>query len=125
MPDRLRFLVKTIVGSLPVKDPHTQQRQQRSIIDPHPIHHTKPFSPSDHVGPQPIIKEQVREDAIPPAMVCSCLVLPVLVDPMEGSLGDLSNFSSAFPSRRKRRERLPLESLDNVPIQTMGYTLRC
>ena len=33
MPDRLHGLVKTIVGSLPIEDPHAQQRQQRRIVD--------------------------------------------------------------------------------------------
>ena len=28
MPDRLRSLVETIIGSLPVEDPHAQQQQQ-------------------------------------------------------------------------------------------------
>ena len=43
----------------------------------------------DHMGPQLIVKEQVREDVVPPAMVSSHLILPLLVDPMEGVLGDL------------------------------------
>ena len=51
------------------------------------------------MGPQPIVKVQVREDVIPPTMVCSCLVLPRLANPVEGILGDLSNFLSAFPSK--------------------------
>ena len=45
----------------------------------------------DHMGPQPIVKEQVREDVIPPAMVSSHLILPLLADPMKGILGDLQN----------------------------------
>ena len=56
----------------------------------------KPFSPADHVGPQPIIKEQVRKDIIPPAMVSSRLVLPLLVDPMKGILGNLQNSPQRF-----------------------------
>ena len=57
MPDRLSGLVKTIVRSLPIKDPHAQQQQQRGVVDLRPVDHTEPFSPSDHMGPQPIIKE--------------------------------------------------------------------
>ena len=49
----------------------------------------EPFSPVDHVGPQPIIKEQVQEDVIPPVMVGGHLVLPLLADSMKGILGDL------------------------------------
>ena len=81
--------METIIQSLPVEDPHAQQRQQRQIIDLHLIDHTQPFSPTDHMGPQLIIKEQVRKDVIPPAMVCGCLVLPLLTDSMKGILGDL------------------------------------
>ena len=99
MPDHLSGLVKMIVRSLPVEDPHAQQRQQRSIIDLCPINDPEPFGPSDHMGPQLIVKVQVWEDIVPPPMVCSRLVLPLLADPVEGSLGDLSNFSSAFPSK--------------------------
>ena len=89
MPDRLGGLVQTIVGSFPVKDPHAQQRQQRSIVNLHPIDHTEPFSPLDHMGPQPIVKEKVRKNVVPPTMVSGRLVLSLFVDPMEGVLGNL------------------------------------
>ena len=56
-------------------------------------------------------------------MVCSRLVLPLLANPVEGSLGDLQLLVSI--SSRKQREKLPQVSLDNVPILTTGYTLRC
>ena len=124
MPDCLSCLVKMVVGSFPIEDPHAQQRQQRSIVDFHPVDHTKPFSPLDHMSPQPIIKEQVREDVIPPVMVCSRLILPVLADPVEGGLGNLQISLQHF-YKQKRRGKLPQASLDNVPIQTTGYTLRC
>ena len=91
MSDRLCHLVETIVGSFPIKDPHPKKRQQGQIVDLGPINHSKPFCSMDHVCPQPVIKEQVWEDIIPPAMVCSCLVLPLLADPMKGILGDLQN----------------------------------
>ena len=89
MPDRLCGLVEAIVRSLPIEDPHAQKRQQRQIVDLCTVDHMKPLCPADHIGPQPIIKVQVWEDIIPPVMVCSRLVLPLLVDPMEGVLGDL------------------------------------
>ena len=89
MPDCLRGLVKMVVRSLPIEDPHVQQRQQRSVIYLHPIDHSEPFSPSDHMGPQPIVKVQVREDVAPPAMVSGCLILPRFANPMESGLGDL------------------------------------
>ena len=124
MPDRLGCLVKTIVGSLPVKDPHVQQRQQGGIVNLRLINNPEPLSPSDHMGPQPIIKVQVWEDVVPPAIVSGCLILPGLADPMEGSLGDLETSRQCF-YKQKRRERLPQVSLDNVPIPTTGYTLCC
>ena len=124
MPDRLGCLVQTIIGSLPIEDPHAQQRQQRSVVNLHLINNSEPFSPSDHVGPQPIIEIQVQEDIAPPAMVGSRLVLPRLANPVEGVLGNLQLLFSVS-IKKKRRERLPQASLDNVPIQTTGYTLRC
>ena len=60
----------------------------------------------DHVGPQPIIKEQVRKDIVPPAMVGGCLILPLLVDSMKGILGDLQIFLQRF-YKQKQREKLP------------------
>ena len=106
MPDCLRCLVKTIVGSLPIENPHTQQRQQQSIIDLRPINYLEPFSPSDHMGPQPIIKEQVQKNVIPPMMVCSRLILPLLADPVEGGLGNLQLLFS-ISIKKKQREKLP------------------
>ena len=76
------------------------------------------------MGPQPIVKVQVQEDVIPPAMVCSRLVLPLLVNPVEGVLGNLQLLFSVS-IKKKQREKLPQALLDNVPIQTTGYTLHC
>ena len=89
MSDRLSHLVKTIIWSLPVEDPHPKKRQQRRIVDLRLVDHMKPFGPVDHMGPQPIIKEQVRKDVVPPVMVCGGLILSLLADPMKGVLGDL------------------------------------
>ena len=55
------------------------------------------------MGPQPIIKVKVQEDVIPPTMVCSHLVLPLLADPMEGVLGDLELLVSVSTSRNEER----------------------
>ena len=84
----------------------------------------KPFSPADHVGPQPIIKEQVRKDVIPPVMVSSHLVLPLLVDPMKGILGNLQNSPQHF-SKQKQRGELPHALKGNVPTQMLGYAPHC
>ena len=103
MPNCLGCLVKTIVGSLPIEDPHAQQQQQRGVVNLHLINHSEPFCPSDHMSPQPIIKEKVQEDVIPPTMVCSRLVLPLLADPVEGVLGDLQLLFS-ISIKKKQRE---------------------
>ena len=94
------------------------------MVDLCPIDNKEPFSPSDHVGPQPIIEIEVWEDVIPPVMVCSRLILPLLVNSVEGVLGDLQLLFSVS-IKKKQREKLPRASLDNVPIRTTGYTLRC
>ena len=89
MPDRLSHLVKTIVGSLPVKNPHSKQRQEGRIVDLRPIHLSKPLNPPDHMGPESIIKDKVWIYVTPPPMMGSFLVLSSLLDPVEGILGNL------------------------------------
>ena len=106
MPDRLSCLVETIVGSLPIEDPHAQQRQQGGVVNLQTINHLEPFSPSDHMGPQLVIKVQVRKDVVPPVMVGSRLVLPHLTNSVEGILGDLQLLFSVS-TKKKQRERLP------------------
>ena len=104
MSDCLSHLVQTIVWSTPVEDPHAKQQQQGRIVNLPPVNHTKPFGPVDHMGPQPIIKEKVWEDIIPPLMVCSHLILPLLADPMEGILGDLPTSLQHFYQEETKRE---------------------
>ena len=115
MPDCLSCLVETIVWSLPVKDPHAKQRQQGWIVDFPPIDHMKPFGPVDHMSPQPIVKEEIWEDIIPPAMVCSHLVLPLFVDPMEGILGNLEILLSVSPSRNEEGNYLMCRQVMSPP----------
>ena len=64
------------------------------------IHLLKPFSPSDHMRPQAIVEEEIREDIIPPTMVCSRLIFPIFDDPMEGVLGDLEDPSVFLPNKK-------------------------
>ena len=87
--NRLGHLVQTTVGSLPVQDPHLEQRQEGRIIDLCLIHLSKPFSPLDHMGPESIIKEEVQKRVSPPSIVGSFHVLPSLYNAMKGILGDL------------------------------------
>ena len=76
------------------------------------------------MGPQPIIEEQVQKDVIPPAMVCSCLILPFSANPVKGVLGDLQNSPQHF-SKQKQRGELPCVLLGNVPTQMLGYAPHC
>ena len=96
MPDHLSCLVETIVGSLPVKDPHLKKRQESWIVDLCPIHLLKPLHSSDHMGPESIIEEQVWICVMPPPIVGTLHVLSSLQDPMEGILGDLENSPQHF-----------------------------
>ena len=81
--------METIVRSLPIQDPHLEQRQEGQIIDPCPIHLLKPFSSLDHMGPELIIEEKVQVCVPPSPIVGSFYILPSLLNPMEGILGDL------------------------------------
>ena len=85
----LGCLMKSIVGSLPVEDPHPNQRQEGRIVDLGPIHLMKPLCPSDHVGPKPIVKEKIWVCITPPLVVCGSHILSSVQDSMEGILGNL------------------------------------
>ena len=100
MLNRLGRLVETIIGTGPVQDPHPEQAKENWIIDVSPIHLLKPFHPSDHIGPEPIVKEEVWVHVPPPTVVDDHLIfqLPWFPNAMEGVLGDLQ-FPSAFPSK--------------------------
>ena len=56
------------------------------------------------MGPQPIVKEQVWENIIPPTMVCSCFILPLPANPVEGILGDLQTSLQCFYQEETKRE---------------------
>ena len=94
--DCLSHLVEMIIGSFPVQDPHPEKTQESQIVNPHPIHYLEPLNSVDHMCPQLVIKEEVREDIIPPAMVCSLCILPLFDDSMEGILGNLENPPQCF-----------------------------
>ena len=79
----------------------------------------KPFGPTDHMGPQSIVKEEVWEDIIPPPMVCSRLILPLSTNPVEGILGNLENSPQRF-FKQKQRGELPRASSGNVPTRRWG-----
>ena len=65
------------------------------------IHLSEPFSSSDHVGPELLVKEEVWVDIAPPLIVGSLNVLSGLQDPMEGILGNLQFSISISTSRNK------------------------
>ena len=75
------------------------------------------ISPVDHMGPQPIVKVKVWEDVIPPAVVCSHLILPLLADPMEGILGNLQLLFSVSSSRNEERGYLERRWVMSPPRQ--------
>ena len=54
MSNGLNYLIKTIVGTGPVQDPHLEQAEEDQIIDMSLINLLKPLHPSDHIGPETI-----------------------------------------------------------------------
>ena len=105
MSNHLCCLMKTIVGTSPVQNPHLEQAEEDQIVDTSPIHLSKPFCPSDHIGPEPIIEVEVQIHVPPPMVIDNCLViwLPCLLNAMEGILGYLS-ISVSVPSTGTKRE---------------------
>ena len=91
MLDGLGHLVHTIIRASPVQDPHMEWAEKNRIVDMSPIYLSEPFCPSDHVCPEMIIKEEVREDIPPPLVVNNCLIvwLILLDNSVESILGDL------------------------------------
>ena len=94
MLDGLGCLVHLLVRASPIQDPHPEQAKEDWIIDVTPINLYKPLSPLDHVHPEPIIKIEVWVHVPLPPVVNDCLVVQFssLHNPMEGILGNLSNF---------------------------------
>ena len=54
----LGHLVKTIVGTSPVKDSHAEQIQQNWVVDLRPVHPLNPFCSLDHIHPESIMKKR-------------------------------------------------------------------
>ena len=102
MLNSLHGLMKSVIWTSPVKDLHLEQVQENRIIDASPIYLLKPFYSSDHVCPEPIIKEEVWVYIPPPSVVNNHLVIwfPCLPNTMEGILGDLQ-FSISVSFKRK------------------------
>ena len=85
----LGSLMKMVIRSLPIKDPHLKERQESWIINLGLVHLLEPFSPLDHMGPEPIVEEEVWVHISPPSVMSSNLIFSCLLNPMEGVLGDL------------------------------------
>ena len=66
--NHLGHLVKTIIGASPIQDPHLEQVKKDWIIDVSLIHPSKPFHPLDHIGPEPIVEEEIWVH-IPPSSI--------------------------------------------------------
>ena len=118
----LGSLAKMIIRASPVQDPHPEQAKENWIIDTSPVHLSKPFCPSDHIGPEPIGKEEVQVYVPPPMAVDNCLVIwfPWFPNAMEGILGNLQ-FSVSVSIKRKRRGELPCKLTGSVQNPTMWY----
>ena len=116
--------METVIGSFPIKDPHSKKRQESWIVNLGPVHLSEPFSPSDHVGPKTIIEEEVRVCVPPPLVMSSNLVFSCLPNPMEGVLGDLS-ISLSVSYKQERRGKLPQTSKGNDHNPMTGYAPDC
>ena len=93
--------MKMIIWTCLVEDSHPEQIQEDWIIDTSSIHLLKPFHSSDHVGPEPIVEEEIWKDILPPLIVDSLLFLSHLPDSMEGVLGNLQFSISVSTSRNE------------------------
>ena len=87
-----------------------------------PIDPSEPFSPLNHVHPEPIVEEEVRIHVPPPPIMNDRLVIwfPRLPDPVEGVLGNLS-ISLSVSIKKKQRGKLPHKSKGSDQSLTMGY----
>ena len=75
MSNGLGSLVQPVIRTSPIEDSHSEQAKEDQIIDTSLIYLSKPFSPSDHVGPQSIIKIKVQVDIPTPSIMDDHLVL--------------------------------------------------
>ena len=105
MLNSLSRLVKIVIGTSPVQDPHLEQVKKNQVIGLSPINASRPLRSSDHVCPQSVIKEEVRVHIPPPLIVNDGLVIwfSLLLDPMEGILGDLSILCQCFHQKETKR----------------------
>ena len=119
--NHLGHLVKTIIGTSPVQDPHPEQAKENWIVDASPINLSKPFHPSDHIGPEMIIEEEVRVYVPPPAVMNDGFIvwLPWLPNAVEGILGNLQALSVFY--QKEQRGNLPHTSMGNVQNPMLGY----
>ena len=101
----LGYLVKTIIWTGPVQNPHLEQAKENQIIDSSLVHLVKPFSSPDHVGPESIIKEEVQVNVPPPVVVDDGLIVrfPHLPNAMEGVLENLQFSISVFYKTETKR----------------------
>ena len=77
--DGLCCLVHMIIRTSPIKDPHTEQAEENWIIDTSPINLSKPFHPSNHVCPKPIVEEKVWVHVPPPPIFNDGLIIGLIL----------------------------------------------
>ena len=75
MVDSLGHLVYVFIRTGPVQDPHPEQVKEDWIVDTSPISLSKPFCPSDHIGPKTIVEEQVWVHIPPPPVMNDSLII--------------------------------------------------
>ena len=105
MLNSLGCLVKTIVKASPVQDSHSEQVEKNQIVDPTLIDTLEPFCSLDHIHPESVIKEEVQVHIPPPPIVDDGFVIwfPLLYNPMEGVLGNLSILCQCFHQKEMKR----------------------
>ena len=91
MSNGLGSLVQPVIRTSPIEDSHSEQAKEDQIIDTSLIYLSKPFSPSDHVGPESIIKVEVQVHIPPPPVMDDHFIswFSHLPNTMKGILGDL------------------------------------
>jgi len=93
-------LVKTIVGSLPVEDPHLQQVVKDVVCHLLSVQHQQILMRSDHVCPKNIIIVKVEEVILLPPFLNHKLIsvlFPPESNPIGATTEDLALVNVCFP----------------------------
>jgi len=111
MTHRRCRLVESIVGSLPIEDPHLHQVEQHIVGHHLPIQGQEILMGADHVGPKEIIVMKIQEAIAPPPLLDHELVVSFLsrkASPVGASVKDLEG-NQSLVSNDRTSMTLPLE----------------